>query len=150
MILKNIRIFGLVLILTFIVISCEKSNYYIYSPDRLQCITVKDFENIRYIIPGKRNSIPKTGYVKLDMSEVDPLGDGLYGCWNSNNFEWEIATDGGIVLENNLDRNKYKFSAELPKDDDGVPTAIKYSSENCFTFDISLNRLSPNKGAVVE
>ena len=140
----------LILLMCLIFISCKGDYTYIYSPDKSSCVTIVNKGNIRYIIAGKENSIPNKNYVKLDISEIDKLGDGISGCWNSNGYKWDIINNKSIILENQLDTTKFKFSNKLPLNNRGIPTEIKFKGDNCFVFDFLRKELLPDKGAIIE
>ena len=60
---------------------CKKMDrIYIYTPDKKQCITVFNSNEIRYIVDGEHANIPDTNYLKLDVRQIDPLGDGIWIC----------------------------------------------------------------------
>ncbi|TPN87382.1 hypothetical protein [Aquimarina algicola] len=130
--------------------NCKKDTYHIYSLDKKNCITVKDIGKIRYIIDGKHSSVPNDNYIKLDISGIASIGDGLAGCWNNGNFKWDIVNDKSIIIENKLDPAKFRFSNTLPVDDRGIPTQNKYRNNNCFTFDFLRGELLPDQGAIIE
>jgi len=119
--------------------SCENVNrtsFRIYSADKKQCVTIVTNGSTRYIINGKSNSIPKTDFVKLDVSGIDKLGDGIGICWKNEKYEWQISNDKSVILENKLDTTKYKFKTSWEKDERGIPNTKKYLKPNCGTLDL--------------
>ena len=122
---------------------------YLYKPDKKQCITVYNEADTRYIASGKNGKLPDTNYIKLDISDVDPLGDALHICW-VDDIGWSIVVHNSKVIESRLDTLKFNFSNVLPTDSIGIPTEKKFRGEGCAIFDFYRMRLSPNKGAVVE
>lgn len=144
---KNL-IIGFLLI--FAIISCSnKSIVKFYSLDKENCVTVITKNDLRFVIAGNTTNLPDTNYVKLDISKITELGDGVWICWLANKG-WDIVVDKSIILENKLDSNKYFFDGKLPVDSVGIPTEIKFRQENCAVFDYYLMQLSPAKGAIVE
>lgn len=128
----------------------RKHHIYIYTPDKNQCVTIFDNDEIRYIIDGKHKTIPDTNYIKLDVTKVPTMGDGIWICWENQEYKWDIVVDKSIVLESKIDTSKYRFNTRLPVDERGIPTEIKFRAENCAIFDFYSMGLSPKKGAVVE
>lgn len=147
----NIYFLSVIILIMFS--SCNKERLFIYSKDKKQCITVITYRDsgIRYVINGKHFKIPDTNYIKLDVSHIGSLADGILGCWQKNSNVWQITIDGAIVLENRLDTARFKFSNELPVDSRGIPTQIKFTKDNCFVYDFDLNRIIPEDGdAIIE
>lgn len=124
---------------------CSRERLFIYSKDQKQCITVitNKREKIRFIIAGKHHSIPKEDYIKVDIRKIDPLGDGVWGCWNGSEG-WELAVEKAVVIENKLDTSKFKFNDKLPRDDWGVPREAKYKEKDCFIYDFLSNGIEGN------
>jgi hypothetical protein len=141
----------LALLFTSLVIGCNNKNtIYFFSVDKTKCITVISEDDKRYIINGKHGEIPDSNYVKLHIKDRNSISDNFYVCWGENQFEWEVVVENSVILESKLDSNRFIFNTELPTDDRGIPTQIKFSKENCATYLFYLERLSPNKGAIVE
>lgn len=139
---------GIILVAT--IISCSKSSKIrFYSSDKNNCVTVITKDTLRFVIAGDTESIPDTNFVKLDISKITDLGDGVWICWLENQG-WDIVVDKSIILENKLDTTKYFFDNKLPVDEKGIPTEIKFRQKDCAVFDYSLMKLSPDKGAIVE
>ena len=123
---------------------------YLYNPQKKQCITVYDHKNVRYLIVGKQAGLsPDTNYIKLDVSNIDPLGDALHVCWRDDKG-WDAVVHNSNIIENKLDTSMYKFKNTLPSDDRGIPTEKMFRREQCAIFDFHRLRLSPEKGAIVE
>ena len=148
--MKKRSLYGLIcLIMTFI--SCSKRNHiYLYSPDKKQCITIITINNERYIINGKHHSVPKDNYIKIDISEVDKIGDGIAGCWEDNNYQWTLINDKSIIVENKIDTLKYNFLTNFPVDERGVPTLKDFISGNCYNFDFEVFSILPKDGAIID
>lgn len=126
----------LVIISVIVFSGCNRERFFICSKDEDQCITVINYkgEKVRYIIPGKHYTAPNRDYIKMDISKIDPIGDGVWGCWNENEG-WELVVEKAVIIENKLDTSKFKFYDKLPRDDWGVPRETKYKNKNCFIFD---------------
>lgn len=122
---------------------------YIYSPDKTQCITVFNNDSLRYIVNGKHKKIPDSEYIKLDMQNIDQLGDQLYICWKEK-YLWDVTINKSEVLEQKLDTSKFHFNTRLPLDEHGIPTEKRFRGEHCAIFDFYSMKLSPDKGAIVE
>lgn len=130
--------------------SCSKSSKIkFYSLDKDNCVTVLTKDTLRYVIAGDYDKVPDTNFVKLDISKITELGDGVWICWLENQG-WDIVVDKSIIIENKLDTVKYLFDTKLPVDERGILTEIKFRQENCAIFDYYLMKLSPDKGAIVE
>jgi hypothetical protein len=140
-----------ILIVSIVLTGCDKKTNYVYSPDRKQCITIITEENYRYIINGKHSSIPEVNYVKYSLDSVDvEYGDEIVGCWKNDGYEWKIATDNAIILENKLDTLRFKFHEKFPVDNDDSPTIVDYSYKGCFDLGFSYKTIRHSKGAIVE
>jgi hypothetical protein len=139
---------GFLIIMTFF--SCSKSSKIkFYSLDKDNCVTVLTKDTLRYVIAGDYDKVPDTNFVKLDISKITELGDGVWICWLENQG-WDIVVDKSIIIENKLDTVKYRFDIKLPVDERGIPTEIKFRQKNCAIFGYNLMRLSPDKGALVK
>lgn len=138
---------------------CTETIYF-YPPDKSQCITVITEnwtrlrgkpDRFRYIIAGKHDKVPEKNFVKLDIDSGDRYRAGFYVCWKTEQYEWEVVVEPGKVIESTLDKTRFNFSTELPTDDRGFPTALKFTKEWCEVFDFELKRFSPDRGgAIVE
>ncbi len=152
--------------LTLFLFGCTETIYF-YPPDRSQCITVitenwtrlrdiidgKPNRSIRarYIIAGKHHTVPEENFVKLDVQYGDDYRAEFDICWKSEQYEWEVVVYNAEVVESTLDTTRFNFSAALPADDTGFPTAMKFTEEGCAVFDFGLKRFSPDRGeAIVE
>lgn len=127
----SISFIGLTL---FLINSCNipnRTDFRIYSADKKQCVTIITKGEIRYIINGKHSLIPKTNFVKIDISQIDPMGDEIGVCWKNKNYEWEIVNHSSKVIENKLDTLKFKFNTSWENDDGGIPNSNKYHKANC-------------------
>lgn len=137
----------LIIVISF---SCSKSSKIkFFSLDKDNCVTVLTKDTIRYVIAGDYDKVPDTNFVKLDISKIPELGDGVWICWLENQG-WDIVVDKSIILENKLDSTKHLFDNKLPVDERGIKTEIKFRQENCAIFGYYLMRLSPDKGAIVK
>ncbi len=149
--LNMIRNRFLIIMVALFFVSCSgDSPYYFYSPDKSQCFTIKTNKHIRYIINGYHKSIPKTNFVKLDLSKVDRgAGDQIVGRWNRNGFNWVIVMDKVVVLENTLDSSKFQFLSQFPLDDQGIPTLKDYICKDCFSISLEYGNLTRIEGSLV-
>lgn len=141
-----------VIILLISLTNCHKNRYYVYSPDKKQCITIITEMNKRYIINGKHYfSIPEKDYVLYSLDSINKeIGDEIVGHWNKSNIEWEIATDNAIIIENKLNKNKFEFTKNFPKDQNGNPTIIDYTDGNSFDIGFEYGKIINCRGAIVE
>lgn len=131
--------FGLLSILFFMLvfISCEQEkdkekwrHVEISSLDRSQVITIITDGNKRYFIPGRhKHFTPKNGYLLVDISNVDALGDAISVCWNDKGHKWKIASAYAQFIECNLDTSEFVYYG--PKDKYGAPSVKGYLGENC-------------------
>lgn len=116
----------------------------IFSSDKSQCITILTGYKYRYIIVGNHNKVPEDNYVKLDARDLGVIGDIFYGCWNKNGYEWELYSFSSKIIENKLDKTKYKFEREYPKDSN-----LNVKEGRCFDFDyINPKIIDKHKGIV--
>ncbi|MGF1638726.1 MAG: hypothetical protein ACFCUU_16750 [Cyclobacteriaceae bacterium] len=84
------------------------------------------------------------------MSIVDPLISSFHICWENEQYEWEVIVDKAIIVDSQLDASKFKFSNEIPTDERGIPSEIKFRQNGCAVYSFYLMKLSPDKGAIVE
>ena len=121
----------------------------IYSLDRSQCISVFTQDTCRYIVNGEHESVPDSGYVKLDIRNVT-YPDCIHVCWRNADHVWEVIVDGSRIVESRLDTSQFELSTSLPRDARGIPTEIRFRQPGCAIFSYYNMRLSPNQGAIVE
>ena len=141
----------LAVLIVIFVTSCGKpQTLHIYSLDKSQIITVINEGDFRYIIDGKHNTLPNSNFIKLDIQDIDPLGDGLHVCWKDENYDWQLVVHGSKVLNSTIDTIRFNFKTSLPLKDGKIPTELKFRQDNCAIFDFHRMRLSPDKGAIVE
>lgn len=148
--IKSILIF-FILYIIFLLNGCTKNEIlHIYSIDKSQCITIINTNNVRYIINGNYQTLPDYDYIKLDIQQVDSFGDALHICWKNEKYDWYIIVNESKVIETKLDTTRFQFSNELPKDDRGIPTELKFVNHGCAIFSFYFMELTPDKGAIVE
>ncbi|NQX41269.1 hypothetical protein SAMN05421820_107192 [Pedobacter steynii] len=138
------------LIVCVCLFSCTSSTYHFYSPEKDQCISVITENNIRYIIDGEYNKVPKSNFVKIDLSKIDRnVGDEIIGCWKRDNLHWIIMMDNVVVLENKLDTNKFLFKKDFPVED-GIPNLKSYDrrKKNCFSLGFEYSTLKRMNGDI--
>lgn len=140
--MKNSKIFHW-LLLCFVVlfslsnfISCtpkrniEKWRHVEIQPiDGSQSVTVITRGDKRYIINGKQDEIPDDGYLLLDISKVDRLGDAISICWNDGGYKWKIASAYAELIENKMDTSNFLYYQ--PLGEFGEPVSLGYTGENC-------------------
>lgn len=139
-------------LLLMLISSCKKNTYHVFSPDKKQCITIKDFYNERYIIIGKHYFLPDTNYVKLLTDPKVKMNDEFAGCWESDNSRLKIIINDSRVLENKLDTSKVLFLNHLPIEIDevGKPSLKGFSDDGCFHFGFTYFSVVPKDGALIE
>ncbi|KAA0229732.1 hypothetical protein EDS67_10810 [candidate division KSB1 bacterium] len=146
------RELSFVVCLMLFLFGCTETIY-LYPPDKSQCITVitKKWNAHRYIIAGKHHTVPENNFVKLDIDSGDRYRAGLYVCWKSGHYEWEVVVHKAEIVESTLDTTRFSFSTALPKDDRGFSTALKFTKEWCELYDFELKRIiSDREGTIVE
>ncbi|TRO66770.1 hypothetical protein [Christiangramia sabulilitoris] len=130
--------------------NANRNNFKIYSPDKSQIITIITKDQIRYIINGDVENIPDSNFVKLDISQIDPVSDEIGICWNTNNLYWKLTNNNSKILENKLNTSKYKFENNWKKKTNGVPDISEFRKENCGTFDLLNMKIYKNRGLTIE
>lgn len=132
--MNYIKLFLLIIVING-VYSCDRKRLIIASEDKNQYITILTYKKTktRYIINGKYYLLPNEGYIKIDVKEIDPIRDGLWGCWINNG--WELTNEKANVIENKLDTSKFKFYTKLPRDKWDIPRETKFRNESCFILD---------------
>ncbi|RZK16168.1 MAG: hypothetical protein EOO43_14815 [Flavobacterium sp.] len=121
---------------------------HISSPDGQQKITIITNDTLRYIIDGYTDVVPKENYIKLDISAVPVEGDEVVGCWATNNYQWYLCYDESKIIEDRLDKTKFKFEAHFPIKD-GIPTIKSFFRPDCFTFSFDYGELAMKRGDVI-
>ncbi|TKC12374.1 hypothetical protein FA048_01785 [Pedobacter polaris] len=136
----------------FVLVSCNKRVDHFYSPDKKQCISIITEGNIRYIMDGRHNSVPKSDFVKIDLSKIDRhVADEIVGCWSRDKLKWIVIMDNVTILENKLDQNKFSFVEKFPIDSKGIPTLIDYNGKaNCFNISYEYRTLIRINGSISE
>ena len=117
-------------------VSCSNTVKYekwrhvqIQPKDRSQTVTIITEGDKRYIMYGKHEKIPEDGYLLLDMSKVDRLGDAISICWNDNGYKWKVASAYAELIENKLDTSSFLY--HQPIGEYGQPVSAGYTGENC-------------------
>ena len=128
----------------------NRTNFRIYSADKKQCVTIITRGLTRYIINGESNySIPKTNYIKLNISKTSREGHEIGVCWKNEIYDWEIVNHKSEVIENKLDTLKFKFNTSWEKDKFGIPRTTKYTKPNCGTIGL-LNMKTYDETIILE
>jgi len=116
----------------------NNTNYRLFSMNKTQCISVITDGKIRYFINGEHKTVPKSGYVKVNIREIEKIGydigDEIGICWKKGKYEWEVVNNRSIIIENKLDTLKYKFNTSWEEDERGIPNSKKYHESSCGTF----------------
>lgn|SRR5690554_2179175 len=143
--MKRYKIFILFITLS----GCNQERFFICSKDKSQCITVITYKDIkiRYIISGKHYTIPDDkNYIKLDIKNIDKIGDEILGYWNSHPKGWVLYNHQSIILENNLDTVRYKFRNSLPLKAYDVPTVKPILEEDYFRVGLNYYKVVFSSG----
>lgn len=148
--MKRYGLFAALLVLHAMYSCQQKQVIHLFSKDKAQCITVIDTGGFRYIVDGEQNRVPVKNFVKLDVGNVDPLGDAIHVCWENDKYEWDVAVDKSKIIESRLDSVRFRVNTSLPQDDRGIPTEIKFRANGCMVFSYYLMKLSPENGGIVE
>lgn len=110
----------------------ETIEHFVLQPsDKSQSVSILTKDDIRYIINGIHTTLPDSNYVKVDISEIDPIGDEIGVCWNNGRYRWELVNHGSRILENKLDTTQFKFNTSWELDEGGIPDASKYHQKGC-------------------
>lgn len=133
--MKTIRSLSVLFVL-FVVCSCLRPkehepwrHVWLQPIDSSQVLTIITEGDRRYIIDGKQDSVPTKGYLLLDLSKVDRLGDAISVCWDESGYRWKVVSAYADVLENNLDTTKFLYYESLGEY--GEPSSEGYTEENC-------------------
>lgn len=95
--------------ISFLLLSCSKDRYFIYSPDRTQGITIINEGDIRYVIDGIHSfSVPESNFVKLMIPNKE-IAEEVFICWGDDNIGWDLVIRKSKILINTLDSNLYKL-----------------------------------------
>jgi hypothetical protein len=144
------KLFYLMCFMFFLAGCSNRKIIYVYSPNKKQCITIITNIDTRYIINGKHKSLPKKNYIKYSLDSIDvEVADEIVGHWKNNKYEWEIATDKAIILENKLDSKRFKFNTNFPTDDNGMPTIIDFTDKNSYDIGFDNGKIINFKGVII-
>lgn len=126
------------MVLSLLIISCNRQSVIICSPDESQCITVitRAFSDTRYVINGSHSTIPDSAFVKVRLSNHYRPGDTINICWKNDEYEWEAIINRSTIIENKLDSEKHLFSNKLDLNDIGVPTEKRFREPNCVSVSL--------------
>jgi len=58
-------------------------------------------------------------------------GDIFYGCWDKEGYEWEFYSFSAIILDNKLNKRKFKFGGNNYPED----ANLNVKEGRCFDFD---------------
>ena len=123
------KMFSILLILSLLVLSCNRNKViHIFPLNKSQCITVINKGDFRYVINGKYQQVPKTDFIKLNVSKIGRLADALFICWQNKDYKWELINPDAKIVEVKLDTSKYKVGINLPLDSLGIPTVNKFKN----------------------
>ena len=84
----------------------------LYPLDSSQVVTVLTKGDYRYFLNGRQSSSELRSFLKLGMSNVDKLGDGISICWSDNGYGWEVSSSYAVFVETTLDTAHFKFAAD--------------------------------------
>jgi hypothetical protein len=101
----------------------------LYPNDNSQMITIITIDNDRYFIDGEHYTVPNYGFIKVDISSVDQLGDAVAVCWNESGYKWKVSSTYGTLIETKLDTSKFKYYQ--PVGIYGEPVSTGYTGELC-------------------
>lgn len=148
--MKLYKIFSFIT-LVIILSGCNRERFFICSKDKSQCITVLTYKDtkIRYIINGKHYTVPNDeNYIKLDISNIDKIGDEILGYWNPHPEGWVLYNHQSIILENKIDTVKYKFRNSLPLKEYGVPTVKPILEQDYFRVGLNYYKIVFSSGNI--
>lgn len=147
--LKHMRKLLLFVFIIFIFSSCFKREkvIFIYNKSKSECVTIIWNKKFRYIIPEKCDKIPKSNYLKLDISHISLSDDYIYVCFH--NKGWELVNPSAIIAYSGIDTSQYKFESDLPIIDK-VPNQLKFTQHNCAIFGIKYMEVCLQNGTTIE
>ena len=96
---------------------------------------------------GEHLTVPNNNYLKLSTDNIDTVGDEIVGCWRTNDYEWYIINNDVIILENKLDKTKFKFETQFPEVN-GISTLKDFKKNGCFDLGFYYNELNIVRGEV--
>ena len=136
--------------LTLVDQGCNRHEVvHIYSPDRSQCISVITQDTLRFIVNGEHETVPDSGYVKLEFKKV-PFADCIYFCWRDADHEWAAMIDRSTVIESKLDASKHEFVTAAPLDSCGMPTIGRFRRPLCGLYIFDSETIIPDHYAIVK
>lgn len=136
----------------FCLVSCREKwkNIELISPDGKQTITIITKNNDRFIMNGKHNKIRDSNYAKVNISNVDRLGDEIGICWSESGDGWQLISLDSKVIENKLDTTKFKISGGIDLDSTGIPTVKKYFNKGCDLIYPRGDLIRPGNGTKIK
>lgn len=121
---------GILFFIALALVSCTDNRDVFYSKDKKTSFTIITKGDIRYIINGYHNKIPKDNYVKISLKKLDRyVQDEIIGCWKKNGLDWIILMKGVTVLEDKLDKDKFLFRSNFSMDSTGTPTSLDHNTK---------------------
>ena len=136
---RTVQLF-VVLIFAIVFLSCNHREVKLCSPTSSKCISIIDDNNIRCIYYGQVSS---GNYVKLDISQVDLEGDGIFISWNNESNKLEVINPKTRIIEANLDTNSYQFSNIYNVDSLGIPKVIRFHQNGNIEFNMLKKLIYP-------
>ncbi|WP_289062617.1 hypothetical protein [uncultured Zobellia sp.] len=127
----------------------NRTNFKLFSSDKNRCVSIITMGDTRYIINGNHSTVPKSDYIKLDISSISSLGDEIGVCWNNGKYQWEIVNDKAKIIDIQLDTLIYRFHTNWEEDEHGIPNSKKYHKPNCGTIGL-LNMKNYDDAIILE
>lgn len=104
-----------------------------------QSITVITIGSARFIMDGKHEQVPESGYAHFDISTVDPIGDEIGICWNKDGYKWKFMSEYATFISSSLDSSMFFVQREMRKDSFGIPEIHEYFESDCVLLAIREN-----------
>ncbi|MEL7122968.1 MAG: hypothetical protein AAFO07_26200 [Bacteroidota bacterium] len=108
-----------------------------------RCIRILDQKSSRTIYFDQNL---KSEYVKLDISKINKVMDGIFVCFYNGRIE--IINPQSLIIESNFNENSYSFSNKMELDNKGLPNILKFHQEDCFEFNMKAEAIFPKNGSV--
>lgn len=106
-----------------------------------QSITVITIGSARFIMDGKHEQVPESGYAHFDISTVDPIGDEIGICWNKDGYKWKFMSEYATFISSSLDSSMFFVQKEIRKDSLGSPEIREYFERGCVLIAIRENSM---------
>lgn len=140
-----IKLNYLILYLILFVLSCgctTKDVTICHAPSD-RCLRIEDKITTRTIY---FDSQANSDYVKLDISKINKVTDGVFICFENQRIE--VINPKSMLIESHFNEEKYSFSSEMELNNEGMPNILKFHNKGCLEFNMNEKEIFPKDGII--